>query len=142
MNRLINKIKRMPNFKLILFFIYPILPLGILSSWVIIIAVFEFFNKITSRDIGDLVGMLVFMLWVFGGPAGIYAFISVLLKKRTSFVFWMFVYGLLSFSPIAIYFIFVGVSNFELLWMIQALYLTFGLIIITRECSKLYQAVF
>ena len=138
-----NKIKSNPaQTKLIMIFAYPVLPLGLLATFVVMLAWFDFSLKFNNKDLKDVLAFLPFSLWLLGGPAGVIAFSFVLFKKHSKLVFWLFLYGALSYTGIAVMIIISGFASLNILAMLHAVYLIISLKVIIKQLYEEYIEVF
>lgn len=140
MRKIINKVKEMSlSAKLIIVFIYPILPLGLLAVWVLGSGFESIFFRVRAIETNEILTTVLTLLLFLGGPIGVYAIIRVFFNQITRLTFWLFLYGSIAYSFIAIVAIVVGFFSLDVLGILHALYLTITLSVIVKFTFKLYE---
>jgi len=138
--KVIKKVKELsPITKLIIVFIYPILPLSLLAIFVLGKGFESVLFRTRAIDVNEILTTVLVLLPFLGGPIGVYAIIRVFLDQISRLTFWLFLYGALSYSFIALTVIVMSFSSLDFLAILHALYLTMTLSIIVRYTYKLYE---
>lgn len=123
----------------LIFSIFPIVPLTILSSLMIVVFLSDIGNgnsMVYSRIPLWIGGFLLFL----GGPVGFIGLIRILLNKRTFSSLWLIIYGALSYSIVVGITLVSGSRDIDLMQVIFAGYLLLSLYIIAVQIVKTYQA--
>ena len=123
--------------------IYPILPLALLASWMILLLLSKFTmdnNAITSLQ--DVSLIILGFVWFIGGPLGLLGGFLILFNKHSWKSTFFFVYGSISYLIIVGFFIiqssilFIVGANY---WMgLHTLYLLFTFWVIGKQLFTLY----
>lgn len=143
MFNIVKKLENNPSqTRLIMVFTYPILPLGLLATFMIGISWFEYLLNFKNRELKDFLEILPLSLWFLGGPAGVIACLLVLLKKHSKVIFWLFLYGALSYTVIAVMFIISGFTSLNNLAILHAVYLIVSLKVIIKQLYEEYLEAF
>ncbi len=142
--KMVEKIKNNP-FKalLLIVLIYPILPLALYASWVILLLLSKVImanSAITSPQ--DLLVALLAFVWFIGGPLGLLGGFLILFNKYSRKSVFFFIYGSISYLIIAGAFAFQGSILFVVAanyWMgLHTLYLLFTFWVIGKQLFTLY----
>lgn len=138
MKEIIKKIRRISlSTKLIVVFIYPILPLGLLAVLVLGTGFESMFFRARAIDASEILITVLTLLLFLGGPIGVYAIIRVFINQITRLTFWLFLYGAISYAFIAIIAIVIGIFSLEFLLMVHSAYLILTLSIVFKYTIKL-----
>jgi len=140
--KLIEKIKANPfKAQLLVVLIYPILPLALYASWVILLLLSKFGGAVTSFQ--SLFIALLGLVWFIGGPLGLIGGFLILLNKYSRKSVFFFVYGSISYLIIAGAIAFQGGlllivgANY---WMgLHTLYLLFTFWVIGKQLFLIYR---
>ena len=141
----------------LIFYIYPIVPLGLLAAWPILLSINMRMKSSQAYNLdikGAIVVTLLFILF-FGGVVGLYAGFKALLKQNTKTVFWLFLYATLSYLAYVIYTAYGAFFHFlalfsqgrslllpDTLYLVNIIYFLLGLIIIGRQLVVVYRDVY
>lgn len=137
---LLEKLKADPlKAQLLIVLIYPILPLALFASWMILIILSKL-SAITSYQEVSL--LLLGFIWFIGGPLGLLGGLLILFKKYTRKSVLFFVYGSISYLIIAGAYIYQSIffivgDNY---WIgLHTLYALFTFWVIGRQLLAIYK---
>ncbi len=130
----------------IMVFIYPILPLLLLSfGGIAVLGISPLLEMRTYTNLKPdaVINWLIMMIWFFGGIAGTIGLSKIASNKRTPVSLFLISYGAISYSIIALFFIVGGIVNAgSFLLLVHAIYLVFTLCIITIQIIMTTKEVF
>lgn len=137
---------------LLVFYIYPILPLGLLAAWVLIIGGSSYISRPENLNGEGVIYIGLFLLWFLGGVVGLYAGLKTLISQNSKTVFWLFLYASLSYLVIAVTYVYEGfgyslsrlftggrVVNSDIFNLIHTIYILVSLLIIGRQLAVIYR---
>lgn len=144
MKNLLNKIKQNPlRFFMIITLIYPVLPLALVAIWGSVVILSGFFMSQSSTfSLPGALWMLLALVLFWGGPVGFLAGIYTLRKKLSKKVFWLFLYGAVSYALVAIPFIIGSIMSLNIVNTLHTAYLSMTLIVITISILEIHKQVF
>ena len=144
MKNLLNKIKQNPlRFFMIITLIYPVLPLALVAIWGSVVIVSGFFmSQVSTFSLPGALWMLLALFLFWGGPVGFLAGIYALRKKLSKKVFWLFLYGAVSYALVAIPFIIGTIMSLNVMNTLHVAYLSMTLIVITINILQIHRQVF
>lgn len=125
------------RFFTIIVFIYPILPLLILSFWgisVLGVSPLIEITTYTNLKLNVAIKWLIIMVWFFGGFAGAIGLAKIVSNKRTPASLFLISYGAVSYAIVALLFIVGGIINTgSFLLIIHTFYLILTLCVIAIQ---------
>ena len=122
----------------VVIFIYPIIPLAIMSLLVVVSILGSFVSEKTSSGIFP---MIYILLWMLGGTVGFVGILKILFNKRTTFSLVLFVWGTVSYSIIAISFIRGSLHRLDFFSSLHAVYLLVSLVVIGIQLILTIQSI-
>ena len=111
-------------------YIFPVLPLGILSVCVIVFGLSSFVFNGVSGSVS--LTFIIYTLWVLGGLSGLIGGVKLLIGEKSTVVFMLVLHGAISYAVIAIGFI-VSASPSQPVSMLIAGYFAFSLMVIATQ---------
>jgi len=124
----------------VLSFIFPVLPLIILSVWALFMVLAGFMSHSqASINMASLIWLVIVSIWFFGGLAGLFGSIFALLKIYTNKTFYLFVYGAACYSIIAVAYIVASLNEFSIGSFLFAMYLLMTLVVIAIQIVRLHE---
>lgn len=141
MKNIIQKVKNNPLKALVVMvLIYPVLPLALLSGWFFVIVFKSILTVESISNSKDLTLMFASMIWLLGGPAGLLGGIMAVFNKQTIMTLLFLVYGAISYSIIALVFVFETLKQHESVWyVLHSLYISLTLLVIAIQIIRVYK---
>ena len=119
-------------------FIYPIIPLAIMSLLVVVSILGSFVSGKTSTG---LFPMIYILLWMLGGTVGFVGILKILFNKRTTFSLVLFVWGTVSYSIVVVFFIRGSLQRLDFFSNLHGAYLMISLVIIGIQLILTIQSI-
>jgi heme A synthase len=134
MKKILRLIKARPFKTLtIIVFIYPILPLALLASYISIVGGFSLFYQ--GFHVNSYKFALQF-IWILGGTAGLVGGVMVIFNRKTWLSLVLFVYGSISYTIVAL--IIIRGVRYESIFGVQhSIYIVLTLIVIALQIIQL-----
>lgn len=124
----------------IIVFIFPVLPLllmSILASVIMVFSTVSYLATFPEIHVEKVFAWLGLIVWLMGGAAGAAALIRVLLNKRTKATLWLMIYGFISYSIIALSIVFAGIKEVLLhgkpLKLLMVAYIVITLLVMIKQ---------
>lgn len=146
------KLKWSLKILLLVFYIYPIVPLGFLAAWALIMGSFSVVSRPEMLTGVNILYIGLFFLWFLGGVVGLYAGLKALQNQNTKTVFWLFVFATISYSVVAIRYVYEGfvhslarlftegrMTTSDSLNLIHSIYILLSLVVIGRQLVVIYR---
>lgn len=123
--------------------IYPILPLTLLSLFVSLIGLIDFFSKLFSKGYSftQILSYTGLVIWLLGGTAGFIGLVRILMNKIDVTSLLLIIYGTISYSIIAIMYIVGSVGNPNWVSLLHTAYIAFSLGIVGILIAKTFKTV-
>ena len=138
--------EKLLRFLTILVFIYPMLPLLLVCFWAIsVLGVSPLIEleTISNIKLDTIINWFFLMTWLLGGIAGIIGLIKILSNKRTLTSLILIIYGAISYTIIAFFFIIGGIlQTNSYLFFLHAIYVFITLCVIAIQITVTAKEVF
>lgn len=123
--------------------IYPILPLTLLSLFVSLFGLIEFFSKLITKGYSykEILAYTGLLIWLLGGTAGFIGLIRILKNKIDLTSLFLIIYGAISYSIIAVMYIGGSFRNPSWLSLLHMAYIVFSLVIVGILIIKTFRAI-
>ena len=132
------------NFKsfktlMVLVFIYPILPLGLLAVFMLIYGGGSLLNTGLKHS---SVSQVIYQLLLFsGGASGLIGGVMVLMNRINPTSLLLFLHGAISYTFIAVTILYIG-TNWKSLWVLHSFYIVVPLMVVAYQLYLIVKKVF